>query len=145
MDPISGSCHCGGVRFEITGRAGPMGHCHCSRCRKATGAAYHTLVLVRRRYLRWLSGRELVAAWQPPPPFDAVRSFCRRCGCSLGDLTSDGDPIPVSAAILDGDPGRHPGGHEWVGSMAPWYEIEDALPRFDEGFPAELVQGVSRG
>ena len=36
---IRGSCLCGGVRYEIDGQIGPALNCHCSMCRKATGAA----------------------------------------------------------------------------------------------------------
>ena len=36
---ISGSCLCGGVRFEIEKAVGPVEICHCNRCRKTTGSA----------------------------------------------------------------------------------------------------------
>jgi hypothetical protein len=35
-----GSCLCGAVEYEISGALGPIVFCHCSRCRKANGAAY---------------------------------------------------------------------------------------------------------
>ena len=139
-DPVlRGSCHCGGVRFAITGRPGPMGHCHCSRCRKVSGAAFHTSVQVRARYFEWAAGRELVASYVPEPPFTIVRDFCPVCGCYLGELVSGLDPLVVSAAILDGDLGRRPSGHEWVSAAVPWYGFHDDLPCFPEGFPGADV------
>lgn len=133
--PIRGSCHCGGVAFEIRGKPGPMGHCHCTRCRKACGGAFWTALLVRAADFRYVRGRELVERYVPDPPYRHVRCFCRRCGCFLGEPDS-GERFPISAAILDDDPGSRPQGHEWVADGAPWYEIEDDLPRFERGFPA---------
>jgi hypothetical protein len=40
---ITGSCLCGAVRYEATGPAGPMVHCHCRTCRKAHGTAFSTI------------------------------------------------------------------------------------------------------
>jgi hypothetical protein len=37
---------------------------------------------------------------------------------------------------LDDDPGVRPSRHIFVGSKAPWYEIGDALPQFEQGQPA---------
>jgi len=33
---------------------------------------------------------------------------------------------------LDDDPGLRPQAHIFVGSKAPWYEIADELPRYEE-------------
>ena len=62
---VTGSCHCGGVRFEVTGRFGPMGHCHCSRCRKHSGTAVCTQGRVRREDFHLLRGAELIRAYGP--------------------------------------------------------------------------------
>ena len=34
---IRGSCLCGAVRFEMSGRPSTFSYCHCSRCRKSEG------------------------------------------------------------------------------------------------------------
>jgi hypothetical protein len=39
---LSGSCLCGAIRYEIDGKIGPVGHCHCVTCRKAQGGAFVT-------------------------------------------------------------------------------------------------------
>ena len=38
----------------------------------------------------------------------------------------------VPAGALDQDPGIRPQAHIYVGSMAPWFEITDTLPQFQE-------------
>ncbi len=37
--------------------------------------------------------------------------------------------------FLDDDPGVRPSAHIFVGSKAPWYEVHDELPRFEEWPP----------
>jgi hypothetical protein len=37
--PMRGACLCGAVTFEVRGTLGGAGHCHCSICRRAHGAA----------------------------------------------------------------------------------------------------------
>ena len=40
--PFPGSCLCGAVRYEIDGLDMPVGHCHCTTCRKAHASAFTT-------------------------------------------------------------------------------------------------------
>jgi hypothetical protein len=123
---------CGGVRYEIDGRIGPPGHCHCTTCRKAQGGAFVTNAPVRARYFRVVAGDDLVAGFESSP--GKVRSFCRRCGSPLWSRRSD-DPetVRIRLGLLDDDPGRRPLGHVWVGEKAPWFEITDDLPRWERG------------
>ena len=41
---ITGSCLCGGVRFEVDRVVGPFELCHCNRCRKVSGSAFTAMV-----------------------------------------------------------------------------------------------------
>jgi hypothetical protein len=36
---IRGSCLCGAIQIEITGKTTELGKCHCSLCRKVSGVA----------------------------------------------------------------------------------------------------------
>jgi hypothetical protein len=51
-------------------------------------------------------------------------------------LEDDGAHIIIPAGTLDTDPGVRPIVHIHTGSRAPWYEIADRLPQFDE-FPPD--------
>ncbi len=44
------------------------------------------------------------------------------------------DVYGFALGTLDTDPGVKPECHVFVGSKAPWYDIEDKLPQY-EGFP----------
>jgi hypothetical protein len=58
--PLLGSCLCGGVRFEITAPFRRANLCHCSRCRKHSGAAALAQGRVPRSGFRLLSGADLL-------------------------------------------------------------------------------------
>jgi hypothetical protein len=69
--PLNGSCLCGTVRFEVQPPFERMVHCHCSRCRKATGTGHATNLYVQPSQLQWLSGEASI-----------TRYSCRRPGAS---------------------------------------------------------------
>lgn len=117
---IKGSCCCGGVRFELFEPPAMMGVCHCSRCRKAGSEVY---AYVRAEAFHWLAGRELLTRYHPKPPHRFIRSFCKRCGTSLGDPES-GRILAIAAACLDGDPGVRPIFHEYAPDAPPWGKSE---------------------
>ena len=50
-----GSCLCGAVAFEA-GDQIELRNCHCSRCRKARGAAFAANLFVPAGAFRWLRG-----------------------------------------------------------------------------------------
>lgn len=129
---IEGGCLCGGVRFRLRQVAGPFELCHCSRCRKASGAAFVAGVGVFARDFELLSGGELVRSYEAPllrrpPPYRTC--FCSRCGSPVPDPAPQGAWFEVPAGLLEGDPGVRPDRHIFVDGRAPWFEITDGLPQ----------------
>jgi hypothetical protein len=136
---ITGSCLCGGVRYEIDGKIGPALNCHCSMCRKATGAAFRSRVAVPRMNFRWVTGEDLLTYYDCSPT--TTRTFCKVCGSTLVSLFHDNpDTLGLPMGTLDDDPSIRPQFHVFVGSKAPWFEITDRLPQYDEFPPATLVR-----
>jgi len=130
---IRGSCLCGGIQYEILGKLVDAGSCYCSMCRRAHGAAFGTYARVDAGGFRWLLGEDLVATYESSP--GGYRCFCRQCGSPLGARAEDGTLSWVTLGTVIDDPGVRPESHIFVGSKAPWYEIKDDLPRFDEWPP----------
>ena len=133
---VRGSCLCGGVRFVLDGPAQFINHCHCSMCRKVHGAAFGSFVHADGSHFRWESGEQLVQSYQSSP--ESLRSFCRVCGSNVPVLEDSGAHVIIPAGVLDGDPDVRPVVHIHISSKAPWYEIADALPQFDEFPPDEF-------
>ena len=127
---LHGSCMCAGVRYEIDGPVKDMVNCHCGICRKAHGAAYATVVTAQAADFRWTRGEELVETYKSSNELDRV--FCRNCGSSLAVIEHKTGEVFVAAGTLDDDPGIRLESHIFVGSKAPWHEILDEAPQFDE-------------
>jgi hypothetical protein len=136
---IRGSCLCGGARFEIDGPISPIGHCHCSKCRKVTGTASNAVFWVdtARTSLRFTQGEELVRTFRLASGWASV--FCAECGSPMPHQNRAGTRYFVPAGSLDDDPGVRPAVHIFVGSKAPWDEIHGPQPQFTEDFGSARV------
>src|SRR5205809_779691 len=78
---LTGRCLCGGVRYEIDGEIGSVVCCHCSQCRRASGAAFATNASVRAEHFRLIAGRDLLTEYESSP--GKFRAFCARCGSPI--------------------------------------------------------------
>jgi hypothetical protein len=63
---LTGSCLCGAVHYEISGEPTRFYHCHCRRCRKATGTGHATNLMVVPESLTWTRGEELLQRYKLP-------------------------------------------------------------------------------
>jgi hypothetical protein len=140
-ETVRGSCLCGGVAWQAKRPFELMSHCHCSMCRKSHGSAFATYVGARADGYRMLQGEELIA--QYPSSEHGVRRFCSRCG-SIVPNPVEGERAWMPAGCLEDDPGTRPVAHIFVASKAPWYEIPDALPRFDAYPPGYGAPAIER-
>jgi hypothetical protein len=134
MPVIRGSCLCGGVRFGYSRAVTQVGMCHCSLCRKVSGAASNAVIVVPETDFEWMSGEELRQSFAKPSGWHTT--FCRRCGSPLPQTLRGAAAYWVPAGLLDDDPGLRIGGHIFVGSKAPWDEIAGDAPQFEAGVPA---------
>ena len=123
------------MRFEIEAPLRRANWCHCSRCRKHSGAHALAQARVAREQFRLLAGEELIRVYRPGD--GKVKAFCSVCGSSLfGNEWPDGDEISIRMGAFDDDPGIRPQYHTFVASRAPWDELpDDGLPRYDELSP----------
>jgi hypothetical protein len=129
MPALEGRCLCGDVAWTLTGPIEFLSHCHCGRCRKAHGTAFSSAVMAPADGVRFLRGRERIVAYESAP--GNVRPFCDRCGSVVPSGLEWNGLTPVPIGALDDDPGVRPIAHIFVASKAPWFEITDAVPRFD--------------
>lgn len=128
----SGSCLCGGVRFE-TGEPGEAYYCHCTRCQGRTGSGASAQARLDGDSFRLLAGEELVKGWRHPDG-GFEKFFCRECGAHLFSRNPD-DPSQMSVRMsaFDEDPGVRPSARVFTAYAAVWEPIpEDGLERFPE-------------
>lgn len=123
---LKGSCLCGGIQYEIDATLGLVSNCHCSQCRKASGASFVPSASVPADSFRFVAGAELLREWESSP--GVRRCFCSRCGSPLIKRNSaHPERIRLRLGTLDSDPGVKPSKHIYVGSKAAWVDITDGL------------------
>jgi hypothetical protein len=128
---LSGSCLCGSVAYEVRAPFKHFAHCHCSRCRKATGASHATNLYVDRANFAWLRGEELTSRYDLPSAQSFATTFCRSCGSPLPHHTRSGRTIVVPAGSLNQAPQSPPQAHIFWQSRASWAGSGGDVPKFD--------------
>lgn len=129
MRVLAGSCGCGAVRFHVADAFVYAGNCHCSRCRAATGSAFKPYAGIERQKLTLTDGEDALLVYGTDELND---TRCGTCGSLLFSVVRDGAYVHVALGSLVDEPSIRPAGHIFVGSKAPWFEITDDLPQFDE-------------
>jgi hypothetical protein len=137
VEPLPGSCLCGGVRFELTLPFRRAGYCHCPRCRKHSGSGALAQGRVPRAGFRLLAGEELLRVYRPAEGA-AAKVFCAVCGSSLfGGDWPGGDEVSVRLGALDGEPEMRPQDRAFTASAPAWDVLpDDGLPRHPGPRPA---------
>ena len=126
---LKGGCFCGKVRYEAAGTPFHAGNCHCSMCRRTTGAPFVAWFTVRRGDFRFVAGT--------PTRFrssaHATRSFCPACGTQLA-FESDlyPDETDVTTCSLDEPERVPPEAHTHTSSRLGWIHLDDGLPEHRE-------------
>lgn len=96
-----GSCLCGAVKYELLSEPRAVSHCHCRMCQKQHGAAFATYASLPKTDLRYVSGQEVMVAYNSSG--NIMRKFCGVCGSSIEWGGSESFPDWVSIAVATFD------------------------------------------
>ena len=131
--PLTGSCHCGRVRFTVTSaEPWPYQRCYCSICRKTGGGGGYLINLGGEAASLQVQGQEFVKVYRalldpgkPESRSRHERHFCGECGSHLWAFNPDWPQLvhPVASAIdtpLPKPPARV---HMMVGSKPSWVTV----------------------
>ena len=93
-----GGCFCGTIRYEFDAEGIPVADCHCTMCRRTSGAPYVTWLVVPVDQFRYVSGevRTLQSSEQ------GTRYFCGECGTPIACVNhSHPEIIDLTLGSLD--------------------------------------------
>ena len=126
---LAGGCHCGAVRYEVSGEPKHVALCHCSDCRKSSGAPMVSWAAFAEDEFKVTQGS--------PRTFNssgtAMRSFCPDCGSGLYYTNAEYLPgiVDIQSATLD-DPDALPAGAQiQTAERIGWMETAHTLPAFE--------------
>ena len=117
---LSGSCLCGAVSYEIVGDPGQFWHCHCTRCRKATGTGHASNIIMKPDTVDWLSGNDNLKYFKVPDAERFATVFCSKCGSLMPRVAPDLSIAVIPAGSMDSDPGIRPQGRIYQDSRVAW-------------------------
>lgn len=128
-DCLEGGCLCGALRYEVRGAPQVVVLCHCSTCRRSTGAPVVAWATFDRSAFAVVEGKAESVSSSP----GVERGFCGRCG---SQITWSAERLPglidVTVATLDDPSALPPEMHIWESRRVPWLELADSLPRHAE-------------
>lgn len=125
---LRGSCLCGFATYRVADAFEYSLICHCSQCRRATGAAAKPFAGIVATALVVDEPSHLMR-FGDGVSYDA---HCSRCGSLLYSLLQHGTYVHVTLGTLIDEPSIRPSAHIYTGSKAAWDIICDDLPQFDE-------------
>lgn len=126
---LIGQCYCRSVTYEVHDDFEYAMNCHCSNCRRTTGSAFKPMGGITSDKLRVVSGADSLKHVGDAETYD---THCQHCGSLLYSLVRDGEYVHVALGTLVDEPSIRPTHHIYVGSKAPWFEITDDLPQYEE-------------
>lgn len=131
---LTGACNCGAVRYRVESKPLVVAACHCSQCRRQSGAAYSVNVIVK---LRDMTVEGELASWadtNTESGAPVAREFCATCGSPIRSLPAASPGIAaVKAGTLDYPASFAPSIHIWMASRLPWVTVAEGLPQFERG------------
>jgi len=127
---LNGQCACGEVRFTVENAFEYAFFCHCSRCRLRTGSAFAAIAGIDIDKVEVTTGLDHLLI--EGECADGYGARCRKCHSFLFAAVRERKYMHVSLGMLTDIPGKVPDHHIYVGSKAPWYQIADSLPQYEE-------------
>lgn len=129
---ITGSCLCGEIHYVVSGEPMRFYHCHCERCRKATGTGHASNLLVTpQTSITWIKGESLLERYKVPEAERFYNCFCTKCGSPMPRVVPELNAVLIPAGSLDSDSPIPPQGRIFWDSRAEW-SCSDELPTYDE-------------
>lgn len=114
---IEGGCFCGNIRYQIEGSIKRVVNCHCTMCRRTSGAPFVSWLVVPTQYFRYTA--------QQPKHLDSSdkgdRYFCADCGTPIACLVSGHDKyIDITLGSLDVPESFQPDGDFYEDTKLKW-------------------------
>jgi hypothetical protein len=123
-----GKCHCGAISYIIEGKEVYHSLCHCSDCRRWSGAPMVGWIAFKKNQIK-ISGKPLSYASSK----NGTREFCGNCGTGLfyrNEVLLPG-LIDVHSGTLNDLSSNPPDSQVMVKERVSWLDHFEKLPKFN--------------
>lgn len=140
-DLQEGGCFCGMVRYRMGGEPLSSSICHRVSGRRPAGAQSAARPTITSRAFAFVSGQRVIHLSSP----EVRRTFPGGCGTSpTYGRTEDLDTVGVTTTSLDLPEESPPAFHAWMEDKVGREDVDDGLPRFQQGSQADKRKRRSR-
>ena len=130
--PISGSCQCGNVTYQLLAEPSLVIACHCKECQKLSTSAFSITAIVTASDLV-IQGELKDWSRMAESGRTAAAKFCPTCGNRIYHYDPDDpDAIKLKPSNLSDTSIIQPAIHTWVSEKQAWYQIPDGVKTFDK-------------
>lgn len=136
---LVGGCHCKAIRYEVN-QVIETGYCHCSICRKLSGAPALAWALATKENFQLLTGNPTEYASSEL----ATRSFCPVCGSQVFGLIGVLEIFWINLGTLDKPELVKPQTHICAADQVSWFSLDDSLPRYESNVTPKLEKLIQK-
>ena len=135
---LTGGCYCGAIRYEGTGIPSHLTNCHCSICRRTSGAPYIAWFSLKPEQFRFTRGTPALFRSSA----HGMRSFCPVCGTQLTFAsTEDVNWVDITLCSLDDPESLTPDDHIFVSTKLKWVHLQDSERQHNGSRPEQSIMG----
>ena len=137
--PITGGCHCGAVRFEVSQMPLVLYACHCTECQRQSGSAFTLNGPVPVPAFRIVKGAP--KGWQRTTASGANTTsyFCGDCGGRIYGKREGREVVTLRAGTFDDTSWLAPAAHFYVRSAQGWERLEAGEAECFETMPKDFA------
>ncbi len=127
---ITGSCHCGAIRYEADVDPAMMRVCHCTDCQTFSGSAFRVSVRAAPDSLQIRSGTPRLYVKTAESGNQSEQAFCEQCGTHLFGTVPGSEPkiCSIRVGTIDQRDQLRPVAQIWTCSRLPWVTELSTLP-----------------
>ena len=134
--PFTGGCLCGAIRYRIDAPLNSVSACHCTHCRRISGAGSSHNALVPTSAVTFTAGKTKVYKDTADSGNALFRNFCGDCGSSLfSQREKTPETTVLKVGTLDDASGLSLAMNIWTDSALPWMHIDPAVPHYPKNRP----------
>lgn len=95
---LTGGCYCGHLRYAIDADPKLVANCHCTICRRTSGAPYVSWIIIAADAFRWTAGKPALLQSSS----HGQRHFCAQCGTPIAFSSSQrATDLDITIGSLD--------------------------------------------
>ena len=127
---ITGSCHCGALRYEAEVDPATVGVCHCTDCQVMSGTAFRIFIRAAPGTFRFTTGTPRIYTKIAASGTPREQAFCEQSGSPIYATSQGAEPriYSLRAGTIHQREQLRPALQIWTRSRLPWLDAIAATP-----------------